>query len=555
MKNQILNFIILGILFILSFGFNKVATAATRTVSSSSELQSAINSSQSGDIIQVRGGNYGGFSLSGSGKTIKNYPGETPTVEGTVNLSGSNNVVEGFVIRNGGGLGCVELSGTRNTVRNNDIYSCTQGGIVMWDAHSGYFLIEGNKIHEWKGIGNWDGIEAHGTPYVIVKNNIIYNPGPEGDGADFIDAGSQTGSTIEDYTHHMVYDGNTVYCTGSCPSNPYENRVKIDKAPTFSILRRNTIYGAGFTFYVKPFVNDALYSNSVINCRNQCILFWQWGDGPSGWGGFAVKNNIFAFSTNYLMQHSRDPADGAYPSIRMEHNVYRPSSQGIIWALLNGETNYGTSLAEFNRWRSATGQEPNGGKFSTQTLNQLFVNPSTTDFRLAAGSDAIDAGVALTTTRSGGSGTIVPVQESFYFYNGYGMTDPDTIQIGSNIVKVVSIDESGNNITVDRSISWTAGVGVSLPYNGAAPDAGAVEYGSGGSTGPAPTPSPIPSPNPTPSGTLKGDLNNDKIVNSLDWSIMNSRWYTNDTTADLNSDGIINSLDFSIMNGNWLKNG
>ncbi|OHA89224.1 MAG: hypothetical protein A3C70_00020 [Candidatus Zambryskibacteria bacterium RIFCSPHIGHO2_02_FULL_43_14] len=52
---------------------------------------------------------------------------------------------------------------------------------------------------------------------------------------------------------------------------------------------------------------------------------------------------------------------------------------------------------------------------------------------------------------------------------------------------------------------------------------------------------------------LKGDLNNDKIVNSLDWSIMNSRWFTNDTTVDLNSDGIVNSLDFSILNSNWLK--
>lgn len=60
-------------------------------------------------------------------------------------------------------------------------------------------------------------------------------------------------------------------------------------------------------------------------------------------------------------------------------------------------------------------------------------------------------------------------------------------------------------------------------------------------------------PTPIPAGTLKGDLNNDRIVNSLDWSIMNSKWFTSDSTADLNTDGIINSLDFSIMNGNWLK--
>ena len=58
---------------------------------------------------------------------------------------------------------------------------------------------------------------------------------------------------------------------------------------------------------------------------------------------------------------------------------------------------------------------------------------------------------------------------------------------------------------------------------------------------------------PTPTGELKGDLNKDGIVNSLDWSIMNSKWFTNDSNADLNSDGLVNSLDFSIMNGDWFK--
>ncbi|MBX4187885.1 MAG: hypothetical protein KW793_01990 [Candidatus Doudnabacteria bacterium] len=52
---------------------------------------------------------------------------------------------------------------------------------------------------------------------------------------------------------------------------------------------------------------------------------------------------------------------------------------------------------------------------------------------------------------------------------------------------------------------------------------------------------------------LQGDVNNDKIVNSIDWSYMNSKWLTNDPTADLNKDGVVNSIDFSIMNSNWLK--
>ena len=52
---------------------------------------------------------------------------------------------------------------------------------------------------------------------------------------------------------------------------------------------------------------------------------------------------------------------------------------------------------------------------------------------------------------------------------------------------------------------------------------------------------------------LQGDLNNDGIVNSIDWSIMNARWFTNDAIADINKDGIVNSIDFSILNKNWLR--
>jgi hypothetical protein len=68
---------------------------------------------------------------------------------------------------------------------------------------------------------------------------------------------------------------------------------------------------------------------------------------------------------------------------------------------------------------------------------------------------------------------------------------------------------------------------------------------------------PISTPSSSPTATSNpnkvGDLNSDGIVNSFDWAYMNSKWYTNDTTADLNKDGLVNTIDFSIMNQNWLK--
>jgi hypothetical protein len=61
-------------------------------------------------------------------------------------------------------------------------------------------------------------------------------------------------------------------------------------------------------------------------------------------------------------------------------------------------------------------------------------------------------------------------------------------------------------------------------------------------------------PPPPPGGTpVPGDINLDHIVNSIDYSLLNSDWFTSATRSDLNTDGIVNSLDYSILNSNWFK--
>jgi chitodextrinase len=51
-----------------------------------------------------------------------------------------------------------------------------------------------------------------------------------------------------------------------------------------------------------------------------------------------------------------------------------------------------------------------------------------------------------------------------------------------------------------------------------------------------------------------GDLNNDNVVNALDYSLMNSNWLKSGV-GDINGDGIINSLDFAILKNNFNKSG
>ena len=52
-----------------------------------------------------------------------------------------------------------------------------------------------------------------------------------------------------------------------------------------------------------------------------------------------------------------------------------------------------------------------------------------------------------------------------------------------------------------------------------------------------------------------GDFNSDNVINSLDWSVMNTQWFSNNSQSDINGDSIVNSLDFSYLNSNWNKAG
>jgi hypothetical protein len=66
------------------------------------------------------------------------------------------------------------------------------------------------------------------------------------------------------------------------------------------------------------------------------------------------------------------------------------------------------------------------------------------------------------------------------FTDGAGLTDGDMIQLEgqTQTALIMSIDYPANTLTIDRSLTWTNGLGVSLPYVGSAPDMGAYEYGS-----------------------------------------------------------------------------
>jgi hypothetical protein len=118
-------------------------------------------------------------------------------------------------------------------------------------------------------------------------------------------------------------------------------------------------------------------------------------------------------------------------------------------------------------------------------MDPSFVGP--TDFHLAAGSPAIDAGGFLTNVAAAdtGSGTTLVLADAGFFQDGWAGTEPDSIAVGAatNVVRIESIDYATDTVTLASAITRTAGDAVSLArtsdgtevLHGAAPDIGAYE--------------------------------------------------------------------------------
>ncbi|HSD83856.1 MAG TPA: right-handed parallel beta-helix repeat-containing protein, partial [Anaerolineae bacterium] len=109
-----------------------------------------------------------------------------------------------------------------------------------------------------------------------------------------------------------------------------------------------------------------------------------------------------------------------------------------------------------------------------------FRDEAAYDFRLKSTSPLINAGVFLAHATANGSGTLLPVDDARYFRDSFTITGVtgDRIQLvgQTEAVAIVGIDYTANTLTLDHALTWSANQGVSLAYEGNAPDVGAYEF-------------------------------------------------------------------------------
>jgi len=366
-----------------------------------------------------------------------------------------------------------------SVVRNSKVHDNSAGGIAVWVAPGGYFLIEGNEVYNNIGNNNYDGIQAGGgsgaSHHVVARNNVSYGNGGA-NGADQIDFGGHA------YGHHYLVEGNDVRGPGG------SMKVQQGWGGYAIIARRNRLTGMGLITYDYP--NPAVWYNNTIVNAGHAMQFWtDTASQPPGqsFGGLEIRNNLMLQSTDYMFLLNGVAGfsiDDRYSSMRLVNNMYKFTSKGILW-----NTIFDCQLADpdgsqaFAAYQAANPPDLQdvGSRRTTAPLTSFFVNPTARDYHLVPGSPAIDAGAPLTkTTNAGTNATVVNLVRSDYFQDGYaGLIAADKVQIGKNPpVTITTVNEAGKTITLATPVSWSVGDPVSLPYNGAAPDVGAYESGT-----------------------------------------------------------------------------
>ncbi|MCX5685135.1 MAG: Ig-like domain-containing protein, partial [Planctomycetota bacterium] len=332
----------------------------------------------------------------------------------------------------------------------------------------------------------------------VLRNNYFSNPSQKI--GELYDAAADPPVAF-DATKHNVLEGNEFdFTPSSGNSSPYAG---IQFAGQETVVRFNRFHDT-----TGPAIDLTLYSSEAMYDTHNRIY-----------------NNVF-YSTRFAGIHVTWPTDGTLFDNIIKNNILSHSTfvaNDTRWSwyttILAGkpvqflagrldgfvfENNNVFSPQGDDRYLVTYGDRTSSSNPPPQTVSwwnsnypvlfkgniqndPMYVDGAQHDFHLKAGSPMIDAGAFLTRAVGSGSGAVLPVEDTRYFFDGFGMTDEngqpalgDLIQLEgqAQTARLLAIDYTANTLRLDRPVTWTAGQGVGLRYYGTKPDIGAYEYAS-----------------------------------------------------------------------------
>jgi hypothetical protein len=373
-----------------------------------------------------------------------------------------------------GGSGVLIMNGAYNRFLGNTFLDSTSKVDDCLDSlklnNTHHNLVEGNIFNRVQHYA----IGTTSTSHNVFRKNIFQNTWHAG-------LGLGTNATARQLVENNVFRNQ-----GSAYTNNPETRARtiMPRGTQFAlqmhrnayniIVRNNTFYNNGGLNYT-PAVNEPTKYNRIYNNtldQNYRSLFLEGNSDTIVKDNF-IKNNIITRGKEYGIYASPNRSNyQSYVNLYTNNAFYANVSnkyKGVVSTDKYLLENSGSGIN--NSWDSEF--------VGNLNVDPQFTNSNDRDYTLQNGSQLIDKGAWLTTiTSASGSGKTFTVADSGYFCDGWGIVEGDKIQLQgtSTPVTILSIDYSRNTITVNQTISWQSGNGISLPFSGKAPDIGAFEY-------------------------------------------------------------------------------
>jgi hypothetical protein len=442
---------------------------------------------QPGDVLNLYAATYQPMSNIPGGEpglpiTIKSVDGDravisNPGINNGILITNDHVIIDGIKIHHVKN-NCINIQANHITIRNCILHDSGLGVKTNTDYFNHHILIEYCSFYNFSDIA----IFPDAVDKLVIRNNILYNG---------LSVMMDPGGVRE-----LLIENNFV-------TNPKRNlgALKIRWGNVEEVtgpncdgtIVRNNIFLEGNKYNILlASANGAMvYSNTMINnllsgSLERAVVYMQQDpaeitpgnpNGPNQRN--MLINNIFQvnggdspdYNHNALVEAREDMTEDIKTN-EFDHNLYYKSSGSLY--IVNGSTfiqeNDVIGWGEQFDMHSIIGQDPE--------LNIKEILESPEDYMPTGESPAIDKGRQLTVTIEAGNSDTIKVEDSRYFYGGYGMINGDRIIIGdSDTATVIGRDITENTITINKTLTWDEGDSVSLVFAGIAPDMGAYEKG------------------------------------------------------------------------------
>ncbi len=347
-----------------------------------------------------------------------------------------------------------------------------EGGNMFRVNTSNRVLVEGNSISR-AGHSPFQFFPERSNRWIVVRGNVFH---------------AAWGRNFEHFsTHDLLFEDNIITnAVNSGRSADAQAKCLSER----SIFRFNRIFRNwggpvnGFPYRVRGrdeqtlFFTDVRMYNNVLDDNYQYGMFIH--SGSDYVQNVVLTGNVFSRNDRWggyrqLLLRGGDPE-----TVRALNNVFVADEPGRVGVVQDHDGARSVSEVQSAGWIAEHGLR------YEDNLDVIpgFVDADGYNHALADDSPLRNAGRPFTRAVGAGEGTQLPVEDAWYFYDGFGIEGErgDLIVVGETQqpARVVERDGERGLLTLDRSVEWQDADPVSLPWADEAPDIGVYEHGADG---------------------------------------------------------------------------